>query len=58
MTADAGNAFPARVAGQRMNGLLQRLLARRVSPDLLAAYIASSAELADMDKRSVDYMQS
>lgn len=58
MTADAGSSFPARVAGQRLNGLLQRMLARRISPDLLAAYMASSSELADMDKRSADYMQS
>jgi len=58
MAADAGNAFQARVAGQRINGLMQRLLARRITPDLLAAYMASSGEMADMDKRSADYMQS
>ena len=58
--ADAGNTLQARVAGQRLaNGLMQRLLARRITPDLVAAYMATSGEMADMDKRSADYyMQS
>ena len=44
-----------------MNNLLQRMMSRRLAPDLLAAYMASassSGELSDMDKRTADYLQS
>ena len=56
----AGDAasFPARVASPRMAALMQRMLARRLSPDLLASYMGSSAEMSDMDKRAPDYQQS
>lgn len=60
VNADAAvNQFQARLAAQRMSNLVQRLLARRITPDLVAAYVgAASGDQTDMDKNSQDYMQS
>lgn len=48
----------SRLASQRMNALFQRVMSRRLSPDMVAAYMASASELSDVEKRSADYMQS